>query len=107
MQAQQPDVVLLDLLMPRVDGLTACQRIRAFSAVPIIILTAWGAKQERIHGFDLGADGYLNKPFDIDELLARLRAILRQSQLFAHPSPEIWQWASRIGDLTIHDARHE
>ena len=97
-QAQQPDLVLLDLLMPKVDGLTACQRIRAFSAVPIIILTAWGAEQERVRGFNLGADGYLNKPFNIDELLARLRAILRRSQPLAHPSP-------RVGDLNrkLHD----
>lgn len=107
MQAQQPDLILLDLLMPKVDGLTACQRIRAFSAVPIIILTAWGGEQERIRGFHLGADGYLNKPFNIDELLARLRAILRRSQPLAHPSPESWRLVSKIGNVTIDDATHE
>jgi len=105
-QVQQPDLVLLDLLMPKVDGLTACERIRVFSAVPIIILTAWGAKQERVRGFDVGVDEYLNKPFNIDELLARLRAILRRSQPLAHQSPESWRML-RIGDLTIDDATHE
>ncbi len=75
------DLVLLDILMPRLDGFAVCQRIRAFSDVPIMILTAKGEEQDRIKGLDLGADDYLVKPFSATELLARVRAILRRSQM--------------------------
>ncbi len=75
------DLVLLDILMPRLDGFAVCQRIRAFSDVPIMILTAKGEEQDRVKGLDLGADDYLVKPFSATELLARVRAILRRSQM--------------------------
>lgn len=75
------DLVLLDILMPRLDGFAVCQRIRAFSNVPIIMLTAKGEEQDRIKGLDLGADDYLVKPFSATELLARVRAVLRRSQM--------------------------
>lgn len=75
------DLVLLDVLMPHMDGFTVCQRIRQFSNVPIIILTAKGEEQDRVRGLDVGADDYLVKPFSITELLARVRAVLRRAQV--------------------------
>jgi DNA-binding response OmpR family regulator len=78
--AQPIDLVLLDVMMPRLDGFGACQRIRQFSNVPIIMLTAKGEEQDRVKGLDLGADDYLVKPFSATELLARVRAVLRRAQ---------------------------
>ncbi len=79
--AQPIDLILLDIMMPRLDGFGATQRIREFSSVPIIILTAKGEEQDRVRGLDLGADDYLVKPFSATELLARVRAVLRRAQL--------------------------
>ena len=79
--AQPVDLILLDIMMPRMDGFAACQRIREFSSVPIIILTAKGEEQDRVRGLDLGADDYLVKPFSATELLARVRAVLRRAQI--------------------------
>ncbi len=79
--AQPVDLVLLDIMMPRLDGFGTCQRIREFSNVPIIMLTAKGEEQDRVKGLDLGADDYLVKPFSATELLARVRAVLRRAQL--------------------------
>jgi len=78
---QPIDLVLLDIMMPRLDGFGATQRIREFSSVPIIILTAKGEEQDRVRGLDLGADDYLVKPFSATELLARVRAVLRRAQV--------------------------
>jgi len=75
------DLILLDVLMPQMDGFTVCQRIRQYSNVPIIILTAKGEEQDRIRGLDVGADDYLVKPFSVMELLARVRAVLRRAQI--------------------------
>ncbi len=75
------DLVLLDIMMPRLDGFATCQRIRQFSNVPIIMLTAKGEEQDRVKGLDLGADDYLVKPFSATELLARVRAVLRRAQV--------------------------
>ena len=79
--AQDPDVglVILDVMMPEMDGLTACNRIRQFSNVPIILLTAKADDMDKLIGFDHGADDYLTKPFNILELKARIRALLRRS----------------------------
>ena len=73
------DLVLLDLMMPKIDGLQACLRIREFSNVPIIMLTARGEDTDKILGFEYGADDYITKPFNILELKARIRALLRRS----------------------------
>ena len=78
--AQPIDLVLLDVMMPRLDGFGTCQRLREFSNVPIVILTARGEEQDRVRGLDLGADDYLVKPFSATELLARVRAVLRRAQ---------------------------
>jgi DNA-binding response OmpR family regulator len=86
--SMQPiDLVLLDVMMPRLDGFGVCQRLREFTNVPIVILTARGEEQDRVRGLDLGADDYLVKPFSATELLARVRAVLRR----AHPSVETGQ----------------
>ena len=73
------DLVLLDLMMPKIDGLQACMRIREFSNVPIIMLTAKGEDTDKIMGFECGADDYITKPFNLLELKARVRALLRRS----------------------------
>ena len=79
--SNQPiDLVLMDVMMPKLDGFGATQRIREFSNTPIIILTAKGDEQDRVRGLDLGADDYLVKPFSATELLARVRAVLRSAQ---------------------------
>jgi DNA-binding response OmpR family regulator len=80
-ERRQPDLALLDVMMPKLDGFTVCVRVREFSNVPIVILTARGQDQDKIYGFDVGADDYLTKPFNVDELLARVRAVLRRSQM--------------------------
>ena len=73
------DLIVLDLMMPRMDGLEACRRIREFSDVPIIMLTAKTGDMDKLMGFEHGADDYLTKPFNILELKARIRALLRRS----------------------------
>jgi DNA-binding response OmpR family regulator len=75
-----PDLVLLDIMMPGVDGFVACERIREFSNVPIIVVTAKGEERDRVKGLDLGADDYIVKPFSATELLARVRSVLRRAQ---------------------------
>jgi two-component system response regulator MprA len=77
--AVQPDVVILDVLMPNVDGMNACRLIRRSSDVPILMLTARHALEDRVGGLEAGADDYLGKPFAVVELLARIRALLRRT----------------------------
>ncbi|HLE53451.1 MAG TPA: response regulator transcription factor [Anaerolineales bacterium] len=76
---KQPDLVLLDVMMPGLNGFSACERIREFSNVPIIMVTAKGEEQDRVRGLDVGADDYIVKPFSATELLARVRAVLRRA----------------------------
>ena len=76
---EKPDLMVLDVMMPEMDGLTACTKIREFSQVPIILLTAKTDDMDKLMGFDVGADDYLTKPFNILELKARIRALLRRS----------------------------
>ena len=78
-RSQDPDLIVLDVMMPRLDGLGACSKIREFSDVPIILLTAKTEDMDKLLGFDQGADDYLTKPFNILELKARIRALLRRS----------------------------
>jgi two-component system, OmpR family, response regulator MprA len=96
-QEQQPDVVLLDVMMPNVDGLTVCRVLRAErNRVPILMLTARTETSDRVAGLDAGADDYLPKPFDLDELLARVRALLRRAR------PE---QSADVESLTVADVR--
>ena len=78
-QTQSPDLIVLDVMMPEMDGLTACSKIREFSNVPIMLLTAKTDDMDKLIGFDSGADDYLTKPFNILELKARIRALLRRA----------------------------
>ncbi len=96
---KEPDLVVLDLMLPKLDGMEVCARIRAKSNVPIIMLTAKDRIPDRVAGLDAGADDYLSKPFSIEELLARIRARLRERD----PHDNI------IGakDLTMDRDRHE
>lgn len=96
---QLPEVVVLDLLMPGVDGFEVLRQTRQWSTVPILVLSARGQERDKVEALDLGADDYLTKPFGIAELLARLRAILRRAGA-ASESPVV------IGNLTIDLARH-
>jgi diguanylate cyclase (GGDEF)-like protein len=85
-----PDVIVLDIMMPRMDGLTALHRLRsqaATASIPIILLTARGLPEDRVRGLELGADDYITKPFDITELAARVRAVLRRTQAARDLSP--------------------
>lgn len=106
-RSRQPDLVLLDLMMPQMDGFTLCQSIRQCSAVPIIILTARGQDQEKVRGFELGADDYLTKPFSVQELMARIRAVIRRAQVISNDSAYALQSTMTIGPLTLDDSRHE
>lgn len=97
-----PDLVLLDVVLPGLDGLAVCQRLRFEGiAVPILMLTARDAVPDRVAGLDAGADDYLVKPFALDELLARVRALLRR-----HQAPEGSQ-ALRLSDLSMNGATRE
>jgi two-component system OmpR family response regulator len=80
MQAERPDVVMLDLMLPDEDGLALCRELRAGSQLPVIMLSAHSADVDRIVGIEMGADDYLGKPFNPRELLARLKALLRRSR---------------------------
>jgi two-component system response regulator MprA len=85
-----PDLVLLDLMLPGMDGLEVCRRIRAASEVPILMLTAKETIEDRVVGLDAGADDYLVKPFAFDELVARVRALLRRAQ---PTKPQVYRFA--------------
>ncbi len=82
------DLIILDLMMPGKDGLQACQEIRGFSAVPIIMLTARSDRSDLLTGFESGADDYITKPFDVLELKARVRALLRRSSISSAKEPD-------------------
>src|SRR5205823_13358857 len=101
-----PDLVLLDVMMPRMDGFTVCYRVREFSSVPIIIITARGQDQDKVRGLDLGADDYLTKPFSVDELLARVRAVLRRTQFSAQELAHGVAQTISIGELVVDYAQH-
>lgn len=76
---KSPDIVILDLALPGIDGLTTCRQMRAWSKVPIVVLSVREGERDKIAALDLGADDYLTKPFSIDELIARMRAVLRRT----------------------------
>ena len=97
------DMILLDVMMPYVDGFEVCQRVRVESDVPIIMLTARDGTDDIVHGFELGADDYITKPFKTAELIARVEAILRRVEGYkARKAPPI----VRVGDLEIDEPRH-
>lgn len=93
---QMPDLIVLDLMMPGMSGLDVCRRVREFSAVPIIVLSAKGAEGDKVAALDAGADDYVTKPFGMEELLARMRAVLRRL-----PASETESSLLKVGDITI------
>jgi two-component system, OmpR family, response regulator len=95
------DVLLLDWMLPTLDGITVCRKLRALCiTTPVLMLTARGTTPDKVTGLDAGADDYLTKPFDLDELLARLRALNRRSHLDPDEAPVT------VGDLTLDPATH-
>lgn len=93
------DIVLLDVMLPGIDGFEVCRRIRASRAVPIVMLTARGDDADRVVGLEIGADDYLPKPFNPRELLARMRAVLRR----AHPPPAPSEATDLAGPIQVDD----
>jgi two-component system response regulator RegX3 len=97
------DVIVLDLMLPGVSGTDVCRRLRAESAVPIIMLTARGAELDRVLGLEIGADDYVTKPFSMAELIGRIRAIIRRRELDRPGAGE----KLRVGSLELDPVRHE
>lgn len=93
------DAILLDLMLPEVDGLTVCREVRKWSAVPIIMLTAKSDDLDKILGLEIGADDYVTKPFNTKEVVARIRALFRRIEALQHPGPSE---RIAVGDLVIH-----
>ena len=105
-EREDPHLLILDIMMPRMDGLEVCQRVREHSAVPIIVLTALDAESDKVTALDLGADDYLTKPFGVEELLARVRAVLRRTQgEVKAPAGGVKQFGELEIDLTGHIVR--
>ena len=103
-EQEQPDLVLLDVMMPVMDGYETLRRIRAFSDVPVIMLTAKDGVLDKVKGLELGADDYITKPFDHLELLARVNALLRR---LAMPQPKSASPSFVSGELTVHFGSRE
>ncbi|MEU5883005.1 response regulator transcription factor [Spirillospora sp. NPDC047279] len=107
-ERDKPDLVVLDVLMPRMDGLTACRRMRAVGAgMPVLMLTARDMVGDRVTGLDAGADDYLVKPFELDELLARIRALLRRSSMAATSGDKPDQEILTFDDLRMNTLTRE
>jgi DNA-binding response OmpR family regulator len=100
---EMPDLVILDLMLPKTDGYAVCQRVREFSAVPIIMLTARSAAVDLVRGFEVGADDYLTKPFSVTELLMRVQAVLRRSKW---PEEILSHQSFKTGPIEINFAQH-
>jgi DNA-binding response OmpR family regulator len=99
---KRPDLIVLDLMLPGLDGMDVCRLLRDESDVPILMLTARASDEDKLRGFDVGADDYLTKPFNPRELVARVRAILRRAEGEQEPPRDL-----RFGDLEINVMRHE
>jgi two-component system response regulator RegX3 len=103
-EAQQPDVVLLDVMLPRISGIDVCRQIRKFSQVPIIMVTAKGGEIDTVVGLEVGADDYVTKPYRIRELVARIRAVLRRAD--GDASGEIPTTALAVGEVALDPDEH-
>jgi DNA-binding response OmpR family regulator len=103
---RRPDLLVLDVMMPRVDGLDVCRVLRAESDVPIIMLTARSTEDDMLLGLDLGADDYLTKPYSPRELVARVRTVLRRARKTGNGTANA-EGPYRVGDLEVDAVRHE
>ncbi|MBE9214585.1 response regulator transcription factor [Plectonema cf. radiosum LEGE 06105] len=104
----QPDLIMLDLMLPKVDGFTVCQRLRRderTSDIPVLMLTALSQTQDKVEGFNAGADDYLTKPFEVEEMLARVRALLRRTDRI--PQAAKHSEILNYGSLTLVPERFE
>ncbi len=101
-EKETPDIILLDIMMPDLDGYTVCQRIREFSQVPIIMVTAKGDDKEKVAGLNIGADDYVTKPFSASELAARVRAVLRRMGSQDKPNEAVFRHKDLTVDFTSH-----
>ncbi|MBI4636107.1 MAG: response regulator [Candidatus Rokubacteria bacterium] len=102
--SRQPDAVIVDLGLPDMDGLEVIQRLREWTAVPIIVLSARGQERDKVTALDAGADDYVSKPFGAGELLARIRVALRHAVGVSHEADEA---AFKVGELTVHLLRRQ
>lgn len=98
----QPDLILLDIMLPQRDGMEVCREVRKTSEIPIIMLTAKDSEIDKVLGLELGADDYVTKPFSTREIIARVKANLRRQQVVATPDPEEESKEITIGTLVIH-----
>ncbi|NLJ36902.1 MAG: response regulator transcription factor [candidate division WS1 bacterium] len=105
LEERQPHLIILDLGLPDIDGVTVCQRIRSRSSIPIIILSARSEEINRIVGLEIGADDYVTKPFSLDELMARVKAVLRRANPDRGFAPT--ETVIQVGDITIDTDGHE
>lgn len=94
------DLIVLDVMMPELDGFSACREIRKFSQIPVLMLSARGEEYDRIHGFELGVDDYVTKPFSPKELMLRIQAIIKRSNTSACPQKEILEFEGLKVDFT-------
>ena len=104
--AVRPDLVLLDLMLPKVPGVDVCRRIRARSSVPIVMLTARDAEIDTVVGLEVGADDYVTKPYRLGELVARIRAVLRRASHAAGEEPPSGE-VLEVGEVRLDPDRHE
>ena len=103
---KQPDIILLDVMLPKIDGFDVCRILRQEMTTPILMLTAKDSEIDKIVGLEVGADDYLTKPFSMRELLARIRAMLRRSEM-VEMKPSKQETSIRVGELEIDKMRHQ
>lgn len=102
--AVRPDLVLLDVMLPKISGIDVCRELRKKSQVPIIMVTAKGSEIDTVVGLEVGADDYVTKPYRVRELVARMRAVMRRTE---HREDDLTQDAMAVGDVTLDPEKHE
>ena len=102
----KPDIVLLDVMLPRISGIDVCRQLRKRTQVPIIMVTAKGAEIDTVVGLEVGADDYVTKPYRIRELVARMRAVLRRNSLAAEPSADMSRDSIVVGKIALDPDEH-
>jgi two-component system response regulator RegX3 len=105
--AVKPDLVLLDVMLPKVSGIDVCRELRRRSSVPIIMVTAKGSEIDTVVGLEVGADDYVTKPYRLRELVARMRAVLRRRGAETSSTAQVSGEALRVGDVALDPERHE
>jgi len=110
-RSKKPEAIILDIMLPKIDGLEVCRILRREMTVPILMLTAKSEEVDKIVGLEIGADDYMTKPFSVRELLARIRAMLRRTEMLKQelvPSEDVTESSAiKVGDLEIDPVRHQ